>query len=442
MNAYTRESFESVRAKERARLRELEAIGGELGAEAHVRQAYADGIDPAAFRAKCERDARKRAEVRAALEIAPLPDGERLTGARAVAVVLLNMGRRDLAGQHCEANKVDMPLIGSVRETFGRLVGARIGSGVALDELFMAALDDADRATFASSAAGMFPSSGLGSAVRDAASMVVRDAWMRSGSFWRRACRIVRVPNFREHRIWATRSGGVSVDSVTDTAVTPAVSSDVSADWPSADVAVAERRERIALSRKRLINGGFEEVGAFFAAATASWNDRLDELAAAALDSAVEWSGTAAEFVTGAPAAVNGQTIGGLTLGSDAPCVLLAGDGPRRSLALETGAVPAADGDRRAMADRAVYSAAVEAAGGSRAYLIHGGFAPLVLPVLRADDFEPVMAYGPGAGVRDADGHPVPYGAAIGIDFGDPVLLAVPGSGADRGRGAVRLTIT
>ncbi|MYI06168.1 MAG: hypothetical protein F4059_02295, partial [Gemmatimonadetes bacterium] len=74
MNAYTRESFESVRAKERARLRELEAIGGELGAEAHVRQAYDDGIDPAAFRAKCERDARKRAEVRAALEIAPLPD--------------------------------------------------------------------------------------------------------------------------------------------------------------------------------------------------------------------------------------------------------------------------------------------------------------------------------------------------------------------------------
>ena len=286
------------------------------------------------------------------------------------------------------------------------------------------------------SAVGTFPTSALGAAVRDASLMLIADTWQRSGAFWRAACRIVSVPNFYETRVWAQQSGGVSVEPLTQTAPVPQAA-DGAGDWPVADVTVRERAERIALSRPRAINSGFAELGAFVGAAVASWNDDLDRMAATALDGAPEWSGQIGDWPNGAAAALSGQLIGGLTLGSDMPCVLAAGDGERRLLAYQTGAVPAAEGDRRAVCDRAVYSSAVEAAGASRAYLIHS-FRPLVLPVLGVDDLMPQLSLGQSAGVKDDTGRPVQFGASVRSDYGDPALLKVGALGV----GAVRITLT
>lgn len=434
MTKYERLSFETVRKMERARLRELEAAGAELNAADHVRQAFSDGVEPADFRTLHEARAQRALVQHAALAANPLPEAERLTGPAATCAVLSNLGRCDLAERHADTNKIARPQRLEVRELIGRLLGARIGAGIDLTMLFQAGIEDASRAEL--SAVGTFPTSALGAAVRDASLMLIADTWMRSGAFWRAACRIVSVSNFRTTRVWAQRSGGVSVEPLTQTAPVPQAA-DGAGDWPVADVTVRERAERIALSRPRAVNSGFAELGAFVAAAVASWNDDLDRMAATALDGAPEWTGMIGDWPNGAAAALAGQTVGGLTLGSDMPCVLAAGDGDRRLLAYQVGAVPAAEGDRRASCDQAVYSSAVEAAGAARAYLIHS-FRPLVLPVLGVDDLMPRLALGQSAGVRDDAGRPVQFGASVRADYGDPVLLKVGALGV----GAVKLVIT
>lgn len=71
---YSRQSFEAVRQQERARLRELEALGAEFGRDdAWVRSAWEGGEDPAAVRERLASVAARQRDRDNAIR--PHPDG-------------------------------------------------------------------------------------------------------------------------------------------------------------------------------------------------------------------------------------------------------------------------------------------------------------------------------------------------------------------------------
>ena len=446
MSAYTRQGFESVRKQERSRLRSLESIGAELGAAGHVRQAYEDGVEPEAFRETHEARQRRALEQAAAVAAHPLPAAERLTGAPAVAAVLVSAGRRDLAELHCDRHELTRDVrrraLRSMapRELFGVILGARFGSGYDVGAMMFDILDDADRAEFGgdlAAAAGLRPASALGVASRDGMQMVLMDEWGRSGLFWRAAVRVVPLPNFRPHRLWVNRSAAVQAEPLPET-LPPRLDLEGAESWPQADVEVEERASKLVLSRKRATNSGFAELAAHIGASVATWHDRLDRLVAVALDGAPEVAGTLDTGVlASAVTAVNSQTIGALPLGSDGGmATVLAGEGTRRDVLAAQYGSPSAEGDRQALIREVVYSAAVD---GTKAYVRHGRFAPVVLAVLSdGAEFMPKIAYGKSAGIRDAAGMVSRLGVNVRADFSDPRLLKVGALGV----GAVKLDIT
>ena len=447
---YERLSFETVRKLERQRLRELEAVGAELNAGAHIRQAYEDGVDPETFRATHEARQRREVEQRVALAANPIPEAERLTGPAAVVGVLVSAGRRDLAELHCDRHELTRDVrrraLRSMapRELFGSILGTRYGSAYDVGAMMVDVLDDADRAQFGGdlAAIGLLPASALGAAVRDGMQAILTDAWDRSGQFWRAACRIVPLPTFRAHRLWVNRSAAVQAEPIPET-LPPRLDMAGAESWPQVDVEIKERASKLVLSRKRATNGGFSELAAHIGAAVATWHDLIDGLVADALDGSPEVSGTIDMGVlASAITAVNLQEIGGLPLGSDGGmATVLAGEGVRRDVLAAKYGSPSAEGDRQALIREVVFSATVD---GAKAYLRHGRFTPVVLAVLESDGaaFMPAVAYGASAAVRDAAGDAARLSVSVRADFADPKLLQVPGTGAGRGRGAVRLTIS
>ena len=442
---YSRMTNEEVRQEDRARFRALSTIGREFGLSAEVVDAaWQAGEDAEKFRQDHEARARRRLERAAAVAVTPLPAAEILSGAGAVAAVLVSAGRRDLAEAHLDRHEVPRGVrrralrAMAPRELFGAIIGARYGPGFDVAAMLTDVLDDAMQAELSSSGAvGLRPASALGAATRDGMQMVLMDEWGRSGQFWRSAVRVVSLPNFRPYRLWVNRSAAVQSEPIPET-LPPRLDLAGAESWPQADVEVEERASKLVLSRKRGTNSGFSELAAHVSAAAASWHDRLDRLVAEALDGAPEVAGTLDTGVlASAVTAVNSQTIGGLPLGSDGGmAVALAGEGARRDVLAAKYGSPSAEGDRQALIREVVFSAVVD---GTKAYVRHGRFVPIVVGALsEGAEFMPKIMYGRSAGVRETDGTSARLGVNVRADFSNPQLLKVGALGV----GAVRLTLT
>ena len=441
---YSRMTNEEVRQEDRARFRALSTIGREFGLSAEVVDAaWQAGEDAEKFRQDHEARARRRLERAAAVAVTPLPAGETLTGEAATVAVLVSAGRRDLAERRADSAELTRDVRSralrarSPRDLFGAVCGVRFGSGFDVGAMFADLLSDTEDSRFSGdTAVGLRPATALGAATRDGMQMILMDDWNRSGQFWRAASLIVPLPNFRPHRLWINRSGAVQSEPLPENQ-TPRLDLEGAESWPQVDVEVEEYAEKLCLSRKRATNSGFAELASHISAATATWNDRLDQLTAAQLDEAPEVSGMLDMGVLAdAVSAVNLQRIDGLPLGSDGGmAVALAGEGSRRDVLAAQYSSPSADGDRQALIERIAYSASVD---GTKAFVRHGRFAPVVLAVLAGPEFMPKIAYGENAGVKDPAGQVARLAVNVRADFALPKLLKVGLTGI----GAVRLTIT
>ena len=444
-----RKSFEEVRADERARLRELEAIGREFARpDSWVQQQWNAGADAGALR---ETLAARESEQRAR-DIHPHPRGA-LAGDAATAAVLAWFGRRPLAEAFAAAHSVELDAEARAdsRSALARTAGLQ-PRNVAIDGLLQDAIVGIDRlqgdfdtarSTFAaagsSAGAGALPASELARAVRDAALYEVAHEWGARGELWRAVCRVVPAGFIRRTvRVFLSASGGIELLDVSEGGGAPEQVPATVGDWPRADVFVDRLSRKASLSRERLYNAGGSEIDSIIAGAIAKWNDSHDAAVGTALEAATvatESGAFDASHVAAACAALDAQSIGGTTVCRGRRPLLVLGRNRRALLAT----APRAEGDRGALVERAIVSPQVDA--DLAAVVAVEDWRPFVVATLDGRDPMPMPVFGPMVG-REGMPKGTPIDAALAFAVALDVSAPAPVLDADGAAvlGAVRLT--
>ncbi len=403
---YTRPSFDSVRAEERARLRELEAVALEFKREAKwVEEHWNLGSDPETLRRDLGKSRDRFERIERSYETfraAPLPDGARIQAA------LVAIGAAHLQAQAAADAGVPVERFHEPLEAVERLLGVR---GPGLDGVLAARLlfDNA-------SAAGAAGVDGLAAATRQASQLISEHHWAEGGDVWRACCRPVRLPNFRASRVWVAAPGVVQLQEAGSMAG-PALAGNVDTAWPYASIVEWDpRRTARILSRMRLVNsGGPAEAAAIIASAISAWQFELDVEAAEALAGSTVASTTGTATVAHVEAAItklDEQRISGQAIGTRRP-ILIVGRGKRK---LARMVAPTAEGDLSALVDRVIVSPVIAT---DAAFIVSQEQPPLVLGGLHVTGTDvpaPTVATGEEAGPVSIGAVPSPWAIAVVLD--------------------------